>query len=118
MRRVIVAVLLALAVSMAAGAPARAASPPPAVQHVVVRPQAGVGPLIKWLISQAGRAIGRQARQHAVDAAANWSRRRAINWYCTEWWRYYGYSYPRWRNAAYYYYGPRWAWNYCAANWR
>jgi hypothetical protein len=71
--------------------------------------------LVKWLLRQAGRMVGNHTKQVVIDRAAEWSRLQAIRWYCHSWWRYYGYDTDAWQQAAYYYAGPAWAWNFCAA---
>jgi hypothetical protein len=112
MRRIALALLLACVLSTATAATAHAVSAP-----TITRPQGGAGPFVKWLLRQASKVFGQQARRVAVDQAQEWTRRQAIDWYCTGWLRYYGYSYTRWRQAAFGYYEPRWAWNYCTQNW-
>jgi hypothetical protein len=97
------------------------AAPPGPSPRTGVRVRASqIGSLLARLL---GRAVNRGAniissavRRWAWRQVSRWSRWQVVHWWCSQWHRYFGYDTSRWYWAAHYYWGPRWAWNFCVSN--
>jgi hypothetical protein len=73
-----------------------------------------IGRLLQWLSHRGSLIVRRATIRFVQRQAVAWTRQQAINWYCWTWYRYFGYDYRSWRWAATYFYGPRWALNFCS----
>jgi hypothetical protein len=93
-------------------APERRSSPA-RVRARAASPVSLLGRLLARVIYRARPVATSFARRYARRAVVNWTKRQVIEWYCGQWYRYFGYDARLWRWAAHHYPSAWWSWNYC-----